>query len=118
MAALLCSGCGSPLTLPTDLLAQDVTCAFCPARTILPPELLQVRLLERQEAAAEAEKKAELAQQAQAQEMAGKVVKRTTSMVLWIVVISTLVPIVLTVAGFFFAARMTSHMTSHATHGH
>jgi hypothetical protein len=118
MAALLCSGCGSPLTLPTDLLAQDTTCQFCPARTLLPSDLVQVRLLEHQEAAKQAQDAAALAEQAQVAATVGNVVKRTTSVMLVVILVSTILPIILAGGGIWLAMHAASHAAPHATHGH
>jgi hypothetical protein len=115
MSSMACSGCGAALGLPPALTAQEVVCEFCSARTPIPADLLSVRLREHQALVAEQ-------QQATAAAEVGKTVKRTFSFVMWIVIISTVGPIILTGVIMFVVAKATSnvvpHVPAHATHGH
>ena len=43
MASLLCTGCGSQLTLPADPTAVLATCQFCGVKTLLSEDLVHLR---------------------------------------------------------------------------
>jgi len=121
MSSLACSGCGAPIALPADLTAEEIPCAFCPARTALPADLLSVRLGEHNQIVEEEQKEKAVA-------LVGATVRKTTSLVMWIVIISTALPliigVVVTVVLAIVAHQSSTPPTptpsprSHTPHGH
>ncbi len=103
MQPLICRRCGATLTVPGDLAAVTAHCSFCGDQTPLPDGLLQARQQERQ-LLVEAQIAATAQQQAAAvQDQRTRGISR---MVLWIVGLSVVGPIVLTVIieGFLYFA--------------
>jgi hypothetical protein len=94
MSAFACSSCSAPLSLPADLTALDVVCPFCSTRTALPTDVAQLRLEEQRQLFEEREKLDEDAKKSAA-------ASKARSLVLWIVILSTALPLVLT--GVIFA---------------
>ena len=111
MSELSCSGCGAPLALPPDLTAIEAPCGYCPTRTPLPVDIVEIRLREHAQLA-------EQEQQATAQAQIGATAKRTTSFVMWIVILSVVAPLLITgvVLAFVFSAtsRALHHLPTHA----
>jgi hypothetical protein len=103
MSGLSCSGCGAPLTLPTDLAALDAPCGYCTVRTPLPPDVVKLRLEEHAQLA-------ENKRQEEVQARVGASVDKARSFTMWIVVLSVVAPLVL--AGVITA--MVSSATSNA----
>jgi hypothetical protein len=107
--ALACSSCSAPLTLPPDLTALEATCAYCGTRTALPADVAQLRLQEQSQLV-------EQRQQAAMQAEFGAVAARTRSFALWIVILSVVVPLILTIAGFVAVWAISSHAVQHVPH--
>jgi len=97
------------------MTAQEVLCAFCGAGTPLPADLLAVRMQQNQRAMV-------MQQQAAVQAEIGTTVRRTTSFVMWIVIVSVALPIVITVVVMVFVAsvahRAVPQVTPHGSHAH
>jgi hypothetical protein len=109
MSAFACSGCSAPLPLPADLTALDAACPFCGTRTTLPADVAKLRLQEQSQLFEEREKLAEQAQ-------IGVAVAKSRSLVLWIVILSTVLPLVLTGVIFVVVYLVSSHAVQHVPH--
>ena len=95
-------------------------CPFCPVRTPLPADLLDVRLREQKEKFDEQQKVA-------AQGEVGAVVRKTTRFVIWFTVLSVVIPLGATAIIFIVMALVSARAShpppphaapSHGAHGH
>lgn len=100
MASITCAHCGAPVTLPADLTALDAPCEFCKARTALPAEMVKLRLKEQEQLASQH-------RAAQSQAEVSATVRRSSSMALWITLISVALPLIITGAVMW---RVFSHI--------
>ena len=110
MASITCVHCGAPVSLPADLTALDAPCEFCKARTALPAEMVKLRLSEQEQLASQ-----QRAARSQAEVSASA--RRSSSVAMWITLVSVALPLIITAAVLVNVFSRVSHTAPH-THGH